>query len=96
VRLVVDPHAEQVVGVEDAAGQSLGQATALDVLANLQRKRRKPVPPTDAADAIHGAIDGPNLVELAHARYHGLQDHGTPDAATTPCASARATTKKED
>ena len=33
VRLVVDPHAERVVGVEDAAGVSLGAATPLDMLA---------------------------------------------------------------
>jgi putative transposase len=99
VRLVVDPHAQQVVGVEDAAGQSLGQATALDVLANLQRTRRKPAPPAEAADAIHGAIpnaiDGPNLVELAHARYHGIQDHGSKDAALTPRATPRAKTRKD-
>jgi hypothetical protein len=88
-----------VVGVEDAAGQSLGQATALDVLANLQRTRRKPAPPAEAADAIHGAIpnaiDGPNLVELAHARYHGIQDHGSKDAALTPRATPRAKTRKD-
>ena len=45
VRLVVDPHAQRVVGVEDQAGESLGQATALDRLANVHRTRRKPEPP---------------------------------------------------
>ena len=72
VRLVVDPHGARVVGVEDEAGVSLGQATALDVLANLDRVRRKPeaVP---ASTAMSGARSGPNLVELAHARYHGLK-----------------------
>jgi len=73
VRLVVDPHGARVVGVEDEAGVSLGQATALDVLANLDRVRRKPeaVP---ASTAMSGARSGPNLVELAHARYHGLKN----------------------
>jgi putative transposase len=41
VTLVVDPHAEHVVGVEDAKGQSLGAATPLDVVANVTRKRCK-------------------------------------------------------
>ena len=44
VRLVVDPHIGRVVGVEDAAGKSLGQATALDAIANIRRVRRKPEP----------------------------------------------------
>jgi len=76
VRLVVDPHARRVVGVEDAAGVSLGQATALDVLANVHRTRRKPEPPevlTDTACPTGKAPrTGPNLVELAHAQYHGV------------------------
>ena len=67
VRLVADPHAERVVGVEDAAGQSLGLATALDALANIKRVRRKPEP---AAAAV-APRDGPNLVEIAHRQYHG-------------------------
>ena len=72
MRLVVDPHAACVVGVEDAAGVSLGAATPLDLLANIHRTRRKPEPVTDPACA---ARNGPNLVELAHAQYHGL-GHG--------------------
>lgn len=75
VKLVVDPHAERVVGVEDDAGQSLGQATALDVLANNHRTRCKSTP----ADPAVGARRGANLVEIAHARYHGIQDPGITD-----------------
>ena len=71
VRLVVDPHAGRVVGVEDAAGVSLGAATALDMLANIHRVRRKPEPVADAA--CTPVRSGPNLVELAHAQYHGVQ-----------------------
>jgi putative transposase len=67
VRLVVDPHAQRVVGVEDAAGQSLGQATALDAIANVKRVRRKPEP----AQMTSRQRTGPNLVELAHAKYRG-------------------------
>jgi len=72
VRLVVDAHAQQVVGIEDAAGMSLGQATALDVLANVQRKRRKPEPAQQLLNnsADKGPRTGPNLVELANARYY--------------------------
>ena len=68
VRLVVDPHAARVVGVEDDSGKSLGQATALDVIANINRTRRKPEPLADIS-----ARNGPNLVEIAHARYHGTK-----------------------
>ena len=75
VRLVVDPHAQRVVGVEDQAGVSLGQATVLDVLANVHRTRRKPQAPVKLAGATAltdmSARTGPNLVELAHTQYHG-------------------------
>ena len=75
MRLVVDPHAQRVVEVQDEAGVSLGQATALDVLANVQRKRRKPEPPQES-DVVNispgkGPRTGPNLVELAKERYYG-------------------------
>ena len=73
--LVVDPHAQRVVGVENEAGASLGAATPLDQLANIQRVRRKPEPVPEALTPH----SGPNLVELAHAQYHG--HHGVnPDS----------------
>ena len=67
IKLVVDPHAQRVVGVEDEAGASLGEATPLDAVANIKRKRRKPEMVTDIVER-----KGPNLVEIAHAKYHGL------------------------
>jgi hypothetical protein len=67
VRLVVDPHARQVLNVEDNDGQSLGAATPLDAMANVQRRRRKPQPPS--VSSSHGG--GENAVELAYRRYHG-------------------------
>jgi hypothetical protein len=73
VQLVVDPHVGRVVGVEDAAGKSLGQATALDAMANILRVRRRPEP----AQMPSGPRTGPNLVELAHAKYHGLNNDGS-------------------
>jgi transposase InsO family protein len=76
VRLVVDPHAARVMGVEDEAGQSLGLATALDALANIRRVRRKSEP---SAAASLAPRDGPNLVEIAHRQYHGVNDHGVND-----------------
>ena len=78
IKLVVDPHAQRVVGVEDEAGVSLGEATPLDAIANIKRKRRKPETVTDIV-----ARNGPNLVEIAHAKYHGLSADNGP-------------TKKED
>jgi len=68
VRLVVDPHARQVLGVEDDDGRSLGAATPLDAVANVRRKRRKPQPPT-ADSTPCGGED--NAVELAYRHYHG-------------------------
>jgi hypothetical protein len=66
VRLVVDPHRGHVVGVEDDDGQSLGAATPLDALANVQRQRRQPQPlPMPAPSG------GDNEVELAHREYYG-------------------------
>ncbi|MGH8433779.1 MAG: DDE-type integrase/transposase/recombinase [Pseudomonas sp.] len=67
VKLVVDPHAQRVVGVEDEAGKSLGCATELDLIANQHRARRKPDP-----EVLTGKLrSGPNLVEIALARHHG-------------------------
>ncbi len=70
VKLVVDPHAGIVVGVEDAAGASLGSATKLDAVANLHRVRRKP----DQEVSNKVLRTGPNLVELAHQQYHDIHD----------------------
>lgn len=69
VRLVVDPHAEQVMGIEDDEGKSLGAATPLDALANSHRRRRKPeavTPPTTNTMPKNG----PNLVELAFEQHY--------------------------
>jgi putative transposase len=67
VRLVVDPHAQRVVGVEDEHGVWLGEATALDEIGNTRRVRRKPEPAAQPS----APRSGPNLVEIAHQRYHG-------------------------
>ncbi len=68
VRLVVDPHAQRVVGVEDDKGQSLGAATPLDQIGNAHRTRRKPA---GAGEAL-APRRGPNLVEIARQQYHGM------------------------
>ncbi len=69
VLLVVDPHQGRVVGVEDAEGRPLGAATPLDVVANVQRKRRKPGTGSENPPAATTTL---NAVELAYRRYHGL------------------------
>ena len=92
----MDPHGERVIGVENDAGESLGEATALDLVANLHRVRRKPEPPLDDGDASVLASNpkrgsgsgggGPNLVELAHQQYYA----GAPvSSAATPATVAR-------
>lgn len=73
VRLVVDPHVQRVVGVENEHGVSLGAATALDEIGNTRRARRKPEP---AAQPL-APRSGPNLVEIAHQQYHGTSGHST-------------------
>ena len=70
IRLVVDPHAETVVGIEDDQANSLGTATPLDAEANLHRRRRKPDPEGPAGQPS----GGPNLVELAYQQYHGNRE----------------------
>lgn len=69
VRLVVDPHVGTVVGVENENGETVGQATPLDTLANLNRTRRKPDP---VVTPVTGT--GPNGVELAYRQYHGIKE----------------------
>ena len=72
VQLVVDPHTEHVIGVEDDNAQPLGAATPLDAVANAHRARRKPKP---TAPAPQGAAPtGPNAVELAYRQYHALPE----------------------
>lgn len=70
VQLVVDPHAQRVVGVESDDGDPLGQATPLDAIGNVHRARRKPAA---ADDQQLAARSGPNLVEIAHQQYHGTK-----------------------
>ena len=67
VILVVDPHTQQVLGVENDQGESLGAATPLDVLANVNRKRRKP---QSIESASVTPVAAENEVELAYRQYH--------------------------
>jgi hypothetical protein len=66
VVVVVDAHREQVLGVENEQGQSLGPATPLDVHANTHRHRVRPLPPTTEASDHTPQF---NAVELAYRRY---------------------------
>lgn len=66
VRLVVDPHAAKVIGVEDRNGDWKGEATPLDALANAHRRRRQP----DMAATPSLSTPGANLVELAFEQHY--------------------------
>ncbi len=77
VQLVVDPHTEQVRGVEDDNGQSVGVATPLDAVANVHRARRKPKP---TAPAPQGAPTGLNAVEQAYREYQAVLEHTDEEA----------------
>ena len=71
IRLVVDPHAGTVLGVENEAGVRIGSATPLDTLANIKRVRRKPAPLGVVPGTDHPST---NLVELAYQQYHGIEE----------------------
>jgi hypothetical protein len=71
IRLVVDPHAGTVLGVEDESGERLGSATPLDPLTNLKRVRRKPAPVESGPGKDRAST---NLVELAYQQYHGITE----------------------
>jgi transposase InsO family protein len=66
VQLVVNPHTQTVIGVENKAGESLGAATLLDLQRNIYRERRK----SKAVETAVTQHTGPNLVEIACAQYH--------------------------
>ena len=68
VVLVVDPHTGQVHGVEDEQGQTLGAATPLDAVANVNRKRHKPQATAPTAQEPPTELDA---VELAYRAYYG-------------------------
>jgi hypothetical protein len=72
IRLVVDPHVQQVVGVEDEDGNSRGAATPLDALANRHRRRRQleAANTSTATNTTTPAVVGPNLVELAFEQHY--------------------------
>jgi putative transposase len=73
VQLVVDPHAGQVVFVEDDTGKRLGKATPLDQQANHHRRRHRPEAINLATESTEAKLDHPkkgaNLVELALQQY---------------------------
>lgn len=68
VTLVVDPHTGQALRVENEAGEDLGQATPLDLEANLHRSRNQPNPTTAAPETPRNS-----LVEIAHRQYYGKE-----------------------
>jgi putative transposase len=70
VLLVVDPHTETVLRVESETGEPLGAATALDAVANLTRRRRKPQLQPATGEP---ATPGPNLLELVHQRHYAQE-----------------------
>jgi transposase InsO family protein len=74
VRLVVDPHAGRVIGVEDDKGVSLSEATPLDAVANVHRQRRRPQQETPASP--DAATTGENEVELAYRQHYGKTGGG--------------------
>jgi len=89
VQLVVDPHTGQVISVENNQGETLGEATPLDVLANTHRRRRKPATPVEAHQTTP---QGLNLVEMAYRQYHAIDD----DLATPAHPTQTTQTENEE
>jgi putative transposase len=71
LQLVVDPHTQQAISLEDSEGKGLGCVVPLDVLANNHRRRHQPAPP---AASPRTPTQGPNLVEIAYRQYHAIDD----------------------
>jgi hypothetical protein len=68
IYLLVDPHRNIPVGIEDREGGSLGPVTELDPVANSHRPRTKPNNDTLPEPA---PATGLNPVESAYRRYYG-------------------------
>lgn len=79
VQLVVDPHTQQALSLEDADGKPLGEVTPLDVLANNHRRRRKPTPTTQTPP--RPSPDN-SLVEIAYQQHYALEAGQTQQRAT--------------
>ena len=86
--LVVDPHSQQAIWLEDDEGKIQGEVVPLDVIANSHRRRHKP----DAQVADSHQSQGPNLVEIAYQQYHAIDG----DLSTSEKSSQTTQTKKEE
>jgi transposase InsO family protein len=65
VQLVIDPHAGEALRVEDEEGEVSSMVISLDVQANCQRKRRKPV----AVETVEDKPMKTSMVEMALEQY---------------------------
>lgn len=71
--LLVDPHSGTILGIEDDQGKSLGMATPLNAIANLDRPRRKPKDKVTRAPAAPSR-EALNLVEIVHQQHYRIQE----------------------
>jgi len=71
LQLVVDPHTQQAISLEDSDGNALGCVVPLDVVANSHRRRHQPDAPVDRPRT---PPQSPNLVEMAYRQYHAIDD----------------------
>ncbi len=88
LQLVVDPHSQQAIWLEDDEGKIQGEVVPLDVIANSHRRRHKP----DSQVANSHQSQGPNLVEIAYQQYHAIDG----DLTTSEKSSQTTQTKKEE
>ncbi len=86
LQLVVDPHSQQAIWLEDDEGKIQGEVVPLDVIANSHRRRHKP----DSQVADSHQSQGPNLVEIAYQQYHAIDG----DLTTSEKSSQTTQTKK--
>ena len=71
--LLIDPHSGTILGIEDDQGKSLGMATPLNAIANLDRPRRKPKDKVTRAPAAPSR-EALNLVEMVHQQHYRIQE----------------------
>lgn len=89
--LVVDPHSQQALSMEDEQGRCLGAAVPLDELANRHRTRRRPMPACAEEATQNAHYTGPTLLQFTCAPPDAAMAQPPSSTSTPPVAAPNAT-----
>ena len=64
ITLVVDPHTQTILRIENSIGDNLGQAHPIDRIANMHRKRQRP-----HHEETNTIQPSESMVEMVHQEY---------------------------